>query len=188
MKELTGIVINPSKGRKKKRGNKKEEKRKRRVRSPRNVIILTNPSKDQEALLSIAAGAAVGLAGGKLIDRAIGGAVRLPLPVSLGDSLVLVSGLYLLKGGGKKKEFATGIVAGSGAKLLLNVIDRFVFNNKGVVSLHGSDYVEPYPEVEFPVEETEPVELNGLDTDIDIPEVIETVESEDTQQPELTTL
>lgn len=187
MKELTGIVINPSKGRKKKRGEK-EEKRKRRVRSPRNVIILTNPSKDQEALFSIAAGAAVGLAGGKLIDRAIGGAVRLPLPVSLGDSLVLVSGLYLLKGGGKKKEFATGIVAGAGAKLLLNVVDRFVFNNKGVVSLHGNDYVEPYPEIEFPVEEAEPVELNG-NTDIDIPEeVIDSVESEDTQQTELTTL
>ena len=50
---------------------------------------------------------------------------------------MLGSGFLLLKKGGKKQELATGIVAGAGAKLPLNLIDKFVFKDKGVLSLHG---------------------------------------------------
>ena len=154
MKELTGVVINPSKSKKRKRrkpSTRKVETRKSRRVAGNNVILITNPAKDKQALLELATGTAVGLAGGKLLDSHVFSKVNLPqLPagISLGDAVMLGTGLFLIKKGGKGKEFATGMVAGAGAKLVLNLLDSLVFKGNNVVSLHGE---EPY-EIEQPYE------------------------------------
>jgi hypothetical protein len=169
-KELIGLVVNPKKRKRSsgKRGSSKKTRRRRRRFG--NLVIITNPSKDVNALLEMSLGAAAGLAGGKLLDRALFNQFAIPLPmgISAGDLTMLGVGAFLLKDGGRKKEFATGVVAGAGAKLLLNVIDKTLFKGRNVIALHGEDYVEPYPEVD-PIEE-EPFELEGEPVVEELPE------------------
>ncbi|TCK06360.1 hypothetical protein [Phorcysia thermohydrogeniphila] len=171
-KELIGMVINPSKEtkerkRKSSRRSSKGQKSTKRTSvsnrgKSRNVVIIANPARDSNALLEISAGAAVGLAGGKLLDNYVFSKIPVPsLPVSLGDVTTLATGLLLLKKGGRRKEFAMGITAGAGAKIIINLIDRFVFKGRNVISLHGED--EPYDV---------PYELEGLEG-VEIPEVSE---------------
>jgi len=160
-KELIGMVINPSekseKGKKRtakrssrrKRSSSKRDKR-TTVRSRakgRNIVIIANPARNSQALLELAAGTATGLAAGKLLDRYLFSKVHLPIPagISVGDVATLTGGLFLLKKGGKGKEFATGVVAGAGAKIILNLIDTFLFHNKGIVSLHGEEELSELP-------------------------------------------
>jgi F0F1-type ATP synthase assembly protein I len=186
-KELIGMVINPSKGKKKKekkrssqrkRSSTKKATRRTAIRSRakgRNIVIIANPAHNQQALLELAAGTAVGLASGKLLDRYVFSKVHLPVPagISVGDITTLAGGLFLLKKGGKGKEFATGVVAGAGAKIILNLVDSFLFHNKGIVSLHGE---EEFPEYEIPYELGENPDLEGA------PEV---AEEELTEEPVL---
>jgi len=168
-KELIGMVINPSektKERKSSRRSSKGQKSTKRTSvsnrgKSRNVVIIANPARDSNALLEISAGAAVGLAGGKLLDNYVFSKIPVPsVPgISLGDVTTLTAGLLLLKKGGKRKEFAMGITAGAGAKIIINLIDRFVFKGRNVISLHGEDepYEIPYELEGFP-EQTETVE------------------------------
>jgi hypothetical protein len=193
-RELVGLVINPKKNSKKKSRRKRSEGRKSSVRAKagRNVILITNPARDHQALLELSLGAAAGLAGGKLLDRAVLSSIKLPIPagVSLGDLSMLGVGAFLLKQGGRKKEFATGVVAGAGAKILLNLLDNFLFHNKGVVALHGEeDYIEPYPEIEPFMEEDidEPAELGQIESE-PLEEIEEVGEEEESELPEIQTL
>ena len=163
-RELIGVVVNPRKKRKSKRKTSSRRRSSKRVRTlklgRKKLVIISNPSHDQKALIELAMGAATGLAGGKLLDRAIFNQMRFHVPfgISLGDVTVLAGGLFLLKKGGKGNEFATGVVAGAGAKILLNTIDALLFKNRGVVSLHGEDYaMEPAVEPE----ELDPELLEG---------------------------
>jgi len=163
--ELVGLVINPKKGKKKEKSKKsstkaKRSSTKRRKRVRRNpsrkvsvtsrgrsktTLILTNPARDTSALLQLASGTAVGLAGGKLLDEYVFSHVpqvnhlTAPLGVGAGDIAMLTAGLFMLKKNTRHKEFATGVVAGAGAKIALNVLDRFIFQNRGIVSLHGEE-------------------------------------------------
>ena len=147
MKELTGIVINPTKRRnRKKRKSTKKVARKRTIRAGRKSpiqIVIRNPAKDHQALLELAAGTTAGLAAGKLLDNYVFSKIHLPIPagISAGDIATLAGGLFLLKQN-RQKEFATGMVAGAGAKILLNVIDSFVFRGRGVIGLHGEELGE----------------------------------------------
>jgi len=155
MPELIGLVVNPKKRGKKKRAKARKRKRVRRNPSrkvsvssrgrSKTTLILTNPAKDTTALLQLAAGTAAGLAGGKLLNNVIFdhapqvAALTQATGVEIGDVLVLAGGLVALKKNTRHREFCTGLVAGSAAKIALNLIDKFVFKGKGTVSLHGED-------------------------------------------------
>ena len=177
-KELVGVVVNPKK-RRKKRSSRKKRRSSKKVRTVKigrkKLVIISNPAHDQRALLEIAGGAAVGLAGGKLLDRAVFNQLRFRVPfgISLGDVTTLTAGLLMLKKGGRNNEFATGVVAGAGAKIVLNLVDGLLFKNRGVVSLHGEGYVEPYElPGELPLEDNV-AELGELDAEGELPEVEE---------------
>ncbi|WP_456484775.1 hypothetical protein [Desulfurobacterium sp.] len=185
MKELTGIIINPTKRkrRKAKKSIKTTVRKRRKISNRRNPlqILIRNPAKDHQALLELAAGTTAGLAAGKLLDHYVFSKVNLPIPagISAGDVATLAGGLFLLKQN-KQREFATGVVAGAGAKILLNVLDSFIFHGQGVVGLHGEGeegyYFEDdngqlwYVDAEgnaYPAEE-EASEVNGECTDCTI--------------------
>jgi len=179
-KELIGVVVNPRKRKRKRSSRKKRRSSAKKVRTVKigrkKLVIISNPAHDQRALVEIAAGAAVGLAGGKLLDRAVFNQLsfHIPFGVSLGDVTTLTAGLLMLKKGGRNNEFATGVVAGSGAKIILNLIDSFLFRNRGVVGLHGEDYVEPYELPDELIDNPDNVaELGEIDVEGELPEVEE---------------
>ncbi|RUM32961.1 MAG: hypothetical protein DSY42_00120, partial [Aquifex sp.] len=57
-------------------------------------------------------------------------------------------GLMGLKKGTRNKEFFLGLVAGAGARAFLNLIDHFVFKDRGIVSLRAEEEAEALPEPE----------------------------------------
>jgi len=184
-KELVGVVVNPKKRRKKRSSRKKRRSSAKKVRTVKigrkKLVIISNPAHDQRALLEIAAGAAAGLAGGKLLDRAVFNQLRFHVPfgISLGDVTVLTGGLLMLKKGGRNNEFATGVVAGAGAKIVLNLVDSFLFKNRGVVSLHGEDYVEPYELPDELIDNPDNVaELGEMDVEGELPGDVEEIPEE----------
>jgi len=146
-KVLEGLVINPKKRKVKRNPVKVVEVRKpTRGGGAKKIgyILLKNPIRDRQALLLLASGTALGLAGGKLIDRYVVSQMEslrsLSQTIPVGDSLMLLGGLALLKNSSQKnKEFALGVVAGAGAKLTLNLIDRLLFKGQGTVGLYGEE-------------------------------------------------
>ncbi|NPB07567.1 MAG: hypothetical protein GXN96_01405 [Aquificae bacterium] len=162
-KVLEGLVVNPKK---RKTKAKRNPTKVLEVRKPTRkggskkvgLLIVKNPSRDRNALLMLASGTALGLAGGKLIDRYVVSSVsslrNLSATLPVGDSLMLLGGLTLLKNSSQKnREFALGIVAGAGAKLVLNLIDRFIFKGQGTVGLYGEELSEnPYDDEAIPAE------------------------------------
>jgi len=181
-KYLEGLVINPKK--KKKTSRKKVRKNPVKVvevRKPTRgggakkigYILLKNPARDRQALLMLASGTALGLAGGKLIDRYVVSQVEslrsLSQTIPVGDSLMLLGGLALLKNSSQRnKEFALGVVAGAGAKLTLNLIDRLVFKGQPTVGLYGEEVGDELAEYE---DEALPAEYEEYeDTEYALPE------------------
>lgn len=191
MSELVGLIVNPSKKGKKTTSRKKRHRKRRRVRrnpSTRRIaatsrgrskttIVLANPARDTSALLQLAAGTAAGLAGGKILNRVIFdhapqvATLTQATGVEVGDVAVLATGLFMLKKNTKHKEFCTGLVAGAGAKIALNILDKFVFKGSGTVSLHGEDEDVDYYDVDdngnvYPVNEGEDdEEVSGVPVD-----------------------
>jgi len=193
MSELVGLIVNPSKKGKEttsqKKGHRKRRRRRRVRRNPstrritastrgrgKTTIVLANPARDTTALLQLAAGTAAGLAGGKILNNVIFNhapqvaALTQATGVEVGDVAVLTAGLFMLKKNTKHKEFCTGLVAGAGAKIALNLLDKFVFKGSGTVSLHGEDeevdyYVDDNGNV-YPVNEEENgEEVSGVPVD-----------------------
>ena len=184
--ELVGLIVNPSK--KRKRGKRKHRRRRRVRRNPstrriaatsrgrsKTTIVLANPARDTSALLQLAAGTAAGLAGGKILNRVIFdhapqvATLTQATGVEVGDVAVLTAGLFMLKKNTKHKEFCTGLVAGAGAKIALNLLDKFVFKGSGTVSLHGEDedvdyYVDDSGNV-YPAGEGDEEEVSGVPVD-----------------------
>ncbi|RUM27739.1 MAG: hypothetical protein DSY42_09575 [Aquifex sp.] len=186
-KILEGLVVNPrKKGKrgKKARARKNPTKVLSVMKSKRGgglkkvgELIIKNPVRNKNALLMLAGGTAVGLAGGKLLDNYLISKVQalqsLNQHVPVGDTLMLLGGLALLKGSSKKnREFALGVVAGSGAKLVLNLLDRYIFKGNPPIGLYGEELADDevipaeYEEVieenpEYALPEPEEVEGEG---------------------------
>jgi len=173
--ELAGVIVNPKP--KKRRRRKKRVKRnpaKGRIRAVtrgrgKTTLIIANPARDTSALLQLAAGTAAGLAGGKLISRFLFNhapqvaSLNQTLGVDVGDVAVLAGGLFALKKNTRHKEFATGVVAGAGAKIALNLLDKFLFKNSGTVSLHGEEDYYVAEDGSVHDTEEEPEEVGRID-------------------------
>jgi len=176
---IEGLVVNPDK---KKKSSKTTRKKVRKnptkvmeVRKPTRggtsrkvgLLIIKNPTRDRQALLMLASGTALGLAGGKLIDRYVVSQMEslrnLSQTVPVGDSIMLLGGLALLKNSSQRnREFALGVVAGAGAKLTLNLIDKFVFKGQGTVGLYGEEVGDELAEYD---DETLPAEYEEADAE-----------------------
>ena len=183
-KVLEGLVVNPKKRRKRRKTKARRNPTKvLTVAKPKRggglkkvgELIIKNPVKNKNALLMLAGGTAVGLAGGKLLDiylvQKVDALRNLSQSIPVGDSLMLLGGLALLKSASKKnREFALGVVAGSGAKLVLNLIDRYILKGNPPIGLYGEEVGDEYAYDDAIPTEYEEVEEN--------PEYVEEVPEE----------